>query len=83
MSEKEEFENNTPSTDGNFGVAPNTPDSVIRDIAHEFNVIVDSVKDSESNFTHDRFLRFAFAEPRFAAIQNFLMTTRLGMEIVF
>lgn len=26
---------------------------------------------------------FAFAEPRFAAIQNFLMTTRLGMEIVF
>ena len=40
MSEKEEIENNTPSTDGNFGVAPNTPDSVIRDIAQEFNVIV-------------------------------------------
>ena len=70
MSEKEEIENNTPSTDGNFGVEPNTPDSVetpdsaIRDIAHEFNVIVDSVKDGESNFTHDRFLRYAFAEPR-------------------
>ena len=64
MSEKEEIENNTPSTDGNFGVAPNTPDSVIRDIAQEFNVIVDSVKDGESNFSHDRFLRYAFAEPR-------------------
>ena len=64
MSEKEESENNTPSTDGNFGVEPNTPDSVIRDIAQEFNVIVDSVKDGESNFSHDRFLRYAFAEPR-------------------
>ena len=64
MSEKEEFENNTPSTDGNFGVAPNTPDSVIRNIAQEFNVIVDSVKDGKSNFSHDRFLRYAFAEPR-------------------
>ena len=64
MSENENIENNTPSADGNFGVEPNTPDSVIRDIAHEFNVIVDSVKDGESNFTHDRFLRYAFAEPR-------------------
>ena len=51
MSENENTENNTPCADGNFGVAPNTPDSVetpdsaIRDIAHEFNVIVDSVKD--------------------------------------
>ena len=39
-----------------------TPDSVIRDIAHEFQVILDSVE-GESNFTHDRFLRFAFADP--------------------
>ena len=39
-----------------------TPESVIRDIAKEFNVIADSVEDG-SNFTHDRFLRFAFAEP--------------------
>ena len=38
------------------------PESVIRDIAKEFNIIVDSVEDG-SNFTHDRFLRFAFAEP--------------------
>lgn len=35
----------------------------IRDIAHEFNVIVDSVKDSKSDFIHDRYFRFAFAEP--------------------
>ena len=34
-----------------------------RDIAHEFNVIVDSVKDSKSDFIHDRYFRFAFAEP--------------------
>jgi hypothetical protein len=39
-----------------------TPESVIRDIAKEFNVVADSVEDG-SNFTHDRFLRFAFAEP--------------------
>ena len=39
-----------------------TPESVIRDIAKEFNVIADSVEDG-SNFTHDRFLRFAFADP--------------------
>ena len=38
-----------------------TPESVIRDIAKEFNIIADSVEDG-SNFTHDRFLRFAFAE---------------------
>lgn len=55
MSEKENIESNAPQ---------DSPDSVIRDIAHEFNVIVDSVKDDESCFTHDRFLRFAFAEPR-------------------
>ncbi len=35
----------------------------IRDIAHEFNVIVDSVNDSKSDFVHDRYFRFAFAEP--------------------
>ena len=35
----------------------------IRDITHEFNVIVDSVKDSKSDFIHDRYFRFAFAEP--------------------
>lgn len=39
-----------------------TPESVIRYIAKEFNVIADSVEDG-SNFTHDRFLRFAFADP--------------------
>ena len=39
-----------------------SPESVIRDIAKEFNVIADSVEDG-SGFTHDRFLRFAFAEP--------------------
>ena len=39
-----------------------TPESVIRDIAKEFNVIADSVEDG-SGFSHDRFLRFAFAEP--------------------
>ncbi len=39
-----------------------TPESVIRDIAKEFNVIANSVEDG-SNFSHDRFLRFAFAEP--------------------
>lgn len=38
--------------------------SDIRDIAHEFNVIVDSVKDDKSNFVHDRYFRFAFAEPK-------------------
>lgn len=53
MSEKESIENNTPQE---------SPDSVIRDIAHEFQVILDSVE-GESNFTHDRFLRFAFADP--------------------
>jgi hypothetical protein len=29
----------------------------IRDIAHEFNVIVDSVKDGKSDFIHDRYFR--------------------------
>ncbi len=33
------------------------------DIAKEFNIILDSVAD-ESNFTHDRYLRFAFANPK-------------------
>ena len=41
-----------------------TPESVIRDIAKEFNVIVDSVKDDKSDFVHDRYFRFAFAEPK-------------------
>ena len=41
-----------------------TVDSVIRDIAYEFNTIVDSVNDGESNFIHDRYFRFAFAEPK-------------------
>ena len=68
MFDKDNIENNTPNADGDFGVAPITPDSaetpdtVICDIAHEFQVILDSVED-ESNFTHDRFLRFAFADP--------------------
>jgi len=53
MSENENIESNIPM---------DSPDSVIRDIAHEFQVILDSVED-ESNFTHDRFLRFAFADP--------------------
>ena len=55
MSENENLENTTQQ---------DSPEFIIRDIAHEFNVIVDSVKDGKSNFTHDRFLRFAFAEPR-------------------
>ena len=38
------------------------PDSVTRDIAHEFNAIVDSV-DEQSDFIHDRYFRFAFADP--------------------
>ena len=33
------------------------------DIAKEFNIILDSIAD-ESNFTHDRYLRFAFANPK-------------------
>ena len=33
------------------------------DIAKEFNIILDSLAD-ESNFTHDRYLRFAFANPK-------------------
>ena len=33
------------------------------DIAEIFNTIVDSVKDNKSNFVHDRYFRFAFAEP--------------------
>lgn len=41
----------------------NFVESDIRDIAHEFNVIVDSVKDDKSNFVHDRYFRFAFAKP--------------------
>ena len=53
MSENENIESNAPL---------DSPDSVIRDIAHEFQIILDSVEDG-SNFTHDRFLRFAFAEP--------------------
>lgn len=32
-------------------------------IAKEFNIILDSVAD-ESSFTHDRYLRFAFANPK-------------------
>jgi hypothetical protein len=39
-------------------------DSAIRDIAYEFNTIVDSVKDDKSDFVHDRYFRFAFAEPK-------------------
>ena len=42
----------------------NFVESDIHDIAHEFNVIVDSVKDDKSNFVHDRYFRFAFAEPK-------------------
>ena len=38
------------------------PDSVTRDIAREFNSIVDSV-DEQSDFIHDRYFRFAFAKP--------------------
>ena len=38
-------------------------ESAIRDIAHEFNVIVDSVNDGNSKFVHDRYFRFAFAKP--------------------
>ena len=38
-------------------------DEKVNDIVHEFNTIVDSVKDSESDFIHDRYFRFAFAEP--------------------
>lgn len=38
------------------------PDSVTRDIAREFNAIVDSV-DEQSDFIHDRYFRFAFAKP--------------------
>lgn len=53
MSENENIESNAPQ---------DSPESVIRDIAHEFQVILDSVE-GESNFTHDRFLRFAFADP--------------------
>ncbi|SHK67778.1 Rpn family recombination-promoting nuclease/putative transposase [Fibrobacter sp. UWB12] len=41
-----------------------TLESAIRDIAKEFNVIVDSVKDDKSDFVHDRYFRFAFAEPK-------------------
>ena len=40
----------------------NSPDSIIRDITREFNTIVDSVSE-ESNFIHDRYFRFAFADP--------------------
>ena len=38
------------------------PDSVTRDIVREFNAIVDSV-DEQSEFIHDRYFRFAFADP--------------------
>lgn len=41
----------------------NLVESAIRDIAHEFNVIVDSVNDGDSKFVHDRYFRFAFAKP--------------------
>ena len=40
-----------------------TSDEEEFDIAKEFNIILDSVAD-ESNFTHDRYLRFAFANPK-------------------
>ena len=40
------------------------PESVIRDVAKEFNIIVDSVKNDRSDFVHDRYFRFAFAEPK-------------------
>lgn len=40
-----------------------TSDEEELDIAKEFNIILDSVAD-ESNFTHDRYLRFAFANPK-------------------
>jgi hypothetical protein len=39
-------------------------ESIVRDIAKEFNVIVDSVKNDKSDFVHDRYFRFAFAEPK-------------------
>ena len=38
-------------------------DEKVNDIAHEFNIIVDSVKDSKSDFIHDRYFRFAFSVP--------------------
>lgn len=40
------------------------PESVIRNVAKEFNIIVDSVKNDRSDFVHDRYFRFAFAEPK-------------------
>lgn len=41
----------------------NTSEVEELDIAREFNIILDSVAD-ESHFTHDRYLRFAFANPK-------------------
>ena len=52
-----------PENENNLN-AEQVIDSVIRDIAYEFNTIVDSVKDDESDFIHDRYFRFAFAEPK-------------------
>ena len=52
-----------PENENNLN-AEQAVDSVIRDIAYEFNTIVDSVKDDKSDFIHDRYFRFAFAEPK-------------------
>ena len=67
MSEKENIESNAPQ---------DSPDSVIRDIAHEFQIILDSVEEG-SYFTHDRFLRFAFADPE-PTLKAFLDTIDLS-----
>ena len=50
-----------PENENNLN-AEQIVDSVIHDIAYEFNTIVDSVNEGESNFIHDRYFRFAFAE---------------------
>ena len=52
MTEKEKYPENE-----------NLVETAIRDIAHEFNVIVDSVNEGDSKFVHDRYFRFAFAKP--------------------
>ena len=33
------------------------------DVSRNFNIIVDSVKNDKNEFIHDRYFRFAFAEP--------------------
>ncbi|WP_290728594.1 Rpn family recombination-promoting nuclease/putative transposase [Fibrobacter sp. UBA3629] len=52
MTEKEKYPENE-----------NLVETAVRDIAHEFNVIVDSVNEGDSKFVHDRYFRFAFAKP--------------------